>query len=97
MDTCKQIFVSGQVQGVFFRDSTRQKANELNLSGSVRNLRDGRVEVQVAGDEAGVQTLIKWLEIGPKYAKVSTIEVIDKPIDYLQDIPEDRFEISWSR
>ena len=93
MDVYKQIFISGRVQGVFFRDSTRQRASELNLSGIVRNLRDGRVEVQVGGDEVNVQTLIKWLEIGPKYAKVSTIEVIDKPLDYLQDKQKGYFEI----
>ena len=93
MNTCKQIFVSGLVQGVFFRDSTRQMANELKLSGIVRNLRDGRVEVQVAGDETDVETLIKWLEIGPKYAKVSTIEVIDMPLESLQGKGEGRMEI----
>jgi len=93
MDACKQILVSGLVQGVFFRDSTRQKANELNLKGGVRNLRDGRVEVLVAGEEAVIQSLIKWLKIGPKYAKVSTIEVIDLPIDYLQDSQKEHFEI----
>ena len=93
MDVYKQIFISGRVQGVFFRDSTRQRASELNLSGTVRNLRDGRVEVQVAGDEANVQTLIKWLEIGPKYAKVSTIEVIDLAIAYPSDSQSRSFEI----
>ena len=93
MDTCKQIFVSGLVQGVFFRDSTRQKANELNLKGGVRNCRDGRVEVLVAGEDAIIQSLIKWLKIGPKYAKVSTIEVIDLPTAYLPDSQKGCFEI----
>ena len=95
MAVYKQIFISGRVQGVFFRDSTRQKANELNLKGGVRNLRDGRVEVLATGEEAVIQSLIKWLEIGPKYAKVSTIEVIDLPIGYLQESREGRFEI-WA-
>ena len=95
MDNCKQIFVSGLVQGVFFRDSTRQKANELNLKGGVRNLYDGRVEVLVTGEEAVIQSLIKWLEIGPKYAKVSTIEVMDCPIDHLTHVRKGRFEI-WA-
>jgi len=95
MDACKQVFVSGLVQGVFFRDSTRQKANELNLSGGVRNLRDGRVEVLIAGDQEVIQTLIKWLKIGPKYAKVSTIEVMDCPIDHLTHVRNGRFEI-WA-
>ena len=95
METCKQIFVSGRVQGVFFRDSTRNMANQLNLSGGVRNLRDGRVEVQITGDDAGVQTLIKWLKIGPKSAKVSTIEVIDCPGSLHQYFQDGCFEI-WS-
>ena len=73
----RQIFISGRVQGVFFRDSCVQQAEQLKLRGGVRNLRDGRVEVQVSGDETAVNTLIKWLKIGPKHAKVSIIEVID--------------------
>jgi len=85
MDVCKQIFVSGLVQGVFFRGSTRDKANKLNLRGGVRNCRDGRVEVHVIGEPVAVFTLIKWLEIGPKYAKVSTIEVIDLLASYQHD------------
>ncbi len=93
MKVCKQIFVSGLVQGVFFRDSTRRKANELNLEGGVRNLRDGRVEVQVAGEEIVVQSLIKWLKIGPKHAKVSTIEVIDLPLMDQQDSKKGSFDI----
>ena len=76
METCKQIFVSGLVQGVFYRDSTRRQADALGLTGGVRNLFDGRVEVIVCGDDVLVQQLIKWLEIGPKHANVSIIEVI---------------------
>jgi len=93
MNVCKQIFVSGLVQGVFFRDSTRQKAQELNLVGGVRNLRDGRVEVQVTGNEADIQTLIKWLKIGPKHAKVTTIEVLDCTVLSEQIHQEGLFEI----
>ncbi len=85
MEICKQIYVSGLVQGVFFRDSTRQKADELKLKGGVRNCRDGRVEVLVAGEEEALRSLIKWLKIGPKHAKVSTIEVIDLPLTHLQN------------
>ena len=80
MMTSKQIFVSGLVQGVFFRESTRQIASELMLTGFVRNLGDGRVEVQMVGDEANIQSLIKWLKIGPKLAKVSTIKVLESEI-----------------
>jgi acylphosphatase len=95
MYVCKQIFVSGHVQGVFFRDSTRQIARQLKLTGGVRNLRDGRVEVLVAGDETSLQSLIKWLKIGPKLAKVSTIEVLDYPVSFLQEHRNSQFEI-WA-
>ncbi|MBT8119254.1 MAG: acylphosphatase [Gammaproteobacteria bacterium] len=95
MDVCKQVFVSGRVQGVFFRDSTQKMAHQLNLSGGVRNLRDGRVEVNVIGDARSVETLIKWLKIGPKFANVSTIEVIDCPVDSLVYNQKGRFEV-WS-
>ena len=93
MDVYKQIFVSGRVQGVFFRDSTRQLATRLKLTGGVRNLADGRVEVQVTGDETMVQELIKWLKIGPKFAKVSTIEVVDLADNILQGQKKGHFEI----
>jgi len=73
----RQIFVSGRVQGIFFRDSCVQQAMQLKLSGGVRNLQDGRVEVQVFGAAAAVNELIKWLKIGPKHAKVSIIEVVN--------------------
>jgi len=95
--TSKQIFISGRVQGVFFRDSTRQKAMASGLMGGVRNLSDGRVEVQVSGEEEAVQLLIKWLETGPKYAKVSTIEVVDIPTGSLSDEHNERFEIWRTR
>jgi acylphosphatase len=93
MKVCKRIFVSGHVQGVFFRDSTRKIATELNLTGCVRNLRDGRVEVQVVGEEPVVQSLINWLKNGPKLSKVSTIEITECPVDYLQNLQIGRFDI----
>ncbi len=91
----KQVFISGRVQGVFFRESTRLKANQLKLAGWVRNLSDGRLEVRVEGDAPVVQLLIKWLKTGPKYAKVSTIEVIDLPIGSLQNQQGEKFEV-WT-
>jgi acylphosphatase len=90
-----RIIVGGRVQGVFFRESTRQVASELSLSGGVRNLHDGGVEVLVAGDEKSVERLIKWLKTGPKLAKVSTIEVIELPYDSLPYQQSHGFEI-WS-
>jgi len=67
--------VSGRVQGVFFRDSTREKAQALALSGWVRNLVDGRVECEFEGDPSGVKSLCRWLRQGPPLSKVDNLEI----------------------
>ncbi len=69
-------FVSGRVQGVFFRSSTQNEASQLGLTGWVRNLPDGRVEVLAQGDSEAIEQLRSWLEVGPRHASVSDIECI---------------------
>ncbi len=69
------IMVSGRVQGVFFRDHTRTWAVSLGLSGWVRNLRDGRVEVMVEGERDKIESLIARLEEGPPLAMVESAAV----------------------
>ena len=71
----RRCFVSGRVQGVFYRASTRQRAIDLGLNGHARNLVDGRVEVLVVGDRAAVMSLIDWLASGPPAAQVTKVEV----------------------
>lgn len=66
--------VSGLVQGVFFRQSTRERARLLGITGWVRNLPDGRVEGQATGEEALLQTLREWLGHGPAAATVLKLE-----------------------
>ena len=66
--------VSGRVQGVCFRMSTDEKATILGLTGWVRNLPDGRVELIASGEEALVDDLREWLNHGPKMAKVLNVE-----------------------
>ena len=66
-------YVSGRVQGVFYRDSTRKKAIELNVTGWVRNLVDGRVEVMICGEENNVRALEQWLWQGPPRARVDQV------------------------
>lgn len=73
---CNRYLISGRVQGVFYRGSAQQQAVKLGLSGWVRNLLDGRVELLAYGDQTVLEELEKWLQIGPDYAKVSNIEVI---------------------
>lgn len=67
-------FVSGRVQGVFFRATTREKARKLGLTGWVKNLRDGRVEVKAEGQKSKLEALESFLHEGPSYARVTKVE-----------------------
>jgi acylphosphatase len=71
-----RFIVSGKVQGVWFRASTRDQANTLGLRGYARNLADGRVEVLAAGDDAAIDRLAAWLRQGPPQARVVELERI---------------------
>ncbi len=77
---CMHGYVSGKVQGVFYRQSTETEATRLDLDGWVRNLADGRVEVLFEGEEEAVRELAVWLETGPKKAKVSGVELEEHPV-----------------
>jgi acylphosphatase len=66
--------ISGQVQGVFFRDSTSRKARELNLAGWVKNLPDGRVEAVFEGPSESVKEILRWCEEGPQHASVENVD-----------------------
>ena len=70
---CVRCFVSGRVQGVFYRASTQTVANKLGLTGYARNLMDGRVEVLVCGDQDKVEQLKDWLWQGPELARVEGV------------------------
>lgn len=74
MTAAMRFFVSGRVQGVFFRASTRKQAERLALKGWAVNLPDGRVEVLAVGSAAAVQELAAWLQEGPPAAKVMQVE-----------------------
>lgn len=65
--------VSGRVQGVFFRASTRAEAERLGVTGIARNLADGRVEVIASGPDAMLEALEKWLWTGPPAARVDDV------------------------
>jgi len=69
------LFVSGRVQGVFFRAHTRDLAQKLGLSGFVRNLPDGGVEVVAEGPEEKLQELIQFCHHGPPLAHVTNVEI----------------------
>jgi acylphosphatase len=80
--------ISGRVQGVGFRASTRRKARQLNLTGWVKNLENGDVEAVIEGPEREVDEMLDWLETGPSMAHVEIIEVEEEEPEML-----DRFEI----
>jgi acylphosphatase len=74
MEKRVRALVSGRVQGVFFRAHTRTRARELGVSGWVRNLPDGRVELVAEGEEAKITTLLAWVQIGPPSARVENVQ-----------------------
>ncbi len=72
-----RIYVSGIVQGVGYRYFTFRKAQELGIKGYVMNLNDGRVLVVAEGDENALDKLISSLRQGPKFSKVTGIEILE--------------------
>ena len=77
--TRARVRVSGRVQGVFFRDSARQKARELGLSGFVTNTPDGDVEALFEGPKEGVEEMVQWCGQGPPDASVENVDVDYEP------------------
>lgn len=77
----RHLLIAGQVQRVYFRDTTLRLAQQLGLSGWVRNRRDGRVELVIQGDPAAVATFADWCHDGPPAARVDTVEILDEPLD----------------
>ncbi len=72
---CRHVWVSGRVQGVWFRARTAEQARALGLQGWVRNRADGRVEVLIQGLECTVERLLAWLAQGPPLARVDRLSV----------------------
>ena len=74
----KRVVAHGRVQGVFFRDSTRQRAQDAGVAGWVTNRSDGAVEAVFEGDEEAVERLVAWMREGPRSAEVERVEVDDE-------------------
>jgi acylphosphatase len=87
---CK-VTVSGRVQGVAFRYHAREQALALQVTGWVRNLRDGRVEAHLEGVASAVEAMLAWLERGPSYARVTGVQIHEASIE-----PFANFEIRRS-
>jgi acylphosphatase len=78
---CIHAIVHGRVQGVFFRDYTRQEARKLALSGWVKNLSDGSVETIFQGASEDVDRLLAWLHIGSPMAEVTGVDSREESVD----------------
>lgn len=68
------VHIEGRVQGVFFRDSMRQKARELGIAGWARNTPDGKVEAVFEGEHQSIREMLDWCEQGPPQASVQRIK-----------------------
>lgn len=86
----KHIFISGRVQGVGFRAFTRKEASSRGITGWVKNLADGRVEIKIQGESEDIKDMIRRIKEGPSFARVDDIEVSDEEIENF-----DRFEVRF--
>jgi len=73
----RAFLISGRVQGVFFRDSTKKVALKLGLQGSAVNLSDGSVKVCLRGESEDIDLLERWLHKGPELARVDSVIEVD--------------------
>ena len=85
------VFVSGRVQGVFFRSQTKHNADRHGVKGWVRNLPDGRLEAVFEGEEEAVQALVDFCKQGPSGARVTNMDLTWE--DYTGKL--DRFQIKY--
>ena len=70
----RRVIVSGDVQGVFFRDGCRREAERLGVNGWVRNVEDGSVEAAFEGDERAVDAMVSWCGRGTEQARIDRVE-----------------------
>jgi len=76
--TRKRVVVAGRVQGVFFRDTTRRRAESAGVAGWVSNRPDGAVEAVFEGDAGAVEELVSFCRRGPRGAEVASVEVAEE-------------------
>ena len=84
----RRCVVAGRVQGVFYRASTRARAETLGVTGHARNLPDGRVEVLACGQREAVEALCRWLWQGSPASHVSAVEIEELTLESVQPWPQ---------
>lgn len=77
------IHIYGRVQGVFFRASTKEKADDLHISGLVRNNIDGSVSIEAEGEEEALEKFVMWCKNGPKLSRVDRCEIKENAVQQL--------------
>lgn len=70
-----RLFIKGKVQGVFFRQALKVMAKKKNVYGWVKNLKDGRVEAVLEGEDVNVSSIVEWCHAGPANARVEDVEI----------------------
>lgn len=85
---CMQCYVTGRVQGVFYRASARHEAEQYGITGYAKNLPDGRVEVLACGSKGQVDDFCAWLSQGPLHASVTNVSC-----QTIQTVPPREFTI----
>jgi acylphosphatase len=78
----RRFLITGKVQGVYFRHSTRLQAERLGIRGVARNLPDGSVEVLADGTQEAVENLREWLRHGPPGARVAAVQEFELPTEH---------------
>lgn len=78
------VFVSGKVQGVFYRDTTKKEADKRGVTGWVRNLRDGRVEAVFEGPRDAVDAMVAWCRVGSPLSRPTFVDRKDEPEEGLK-------------
>lgn len=81
----RRVVVHGRVQGVFFRDSTRERARAHGVAGWVGNRPDGAVEAVLEGPPDAVERVVRFLQTGPRHAHVDRVDVHEEPPEGLSD------------
>ncbi len=73
-----KIIVSGTVQGIFFRNFTKENSDKLNLKGHIRNLEGGDMEIFVEGEKDNINSLVKLIKKGPPYSQIRNVKIEEK-------------------
>lgn len=81
----KEIVVIGKVQGVYFRATAKSVADKMGIRGAVKNLPDGNVWITAEGSPEAVEEFIDWCRFGPSGAKVTNLEITDRPLQHFSD------------